>query len=177
MNKIFVVLLMFCGTFANASIAVTDSLDEASVAGSSDGDFFRTSKMILIIEDEPLSAMILNKMLSEYFNDKFGQHTKIKIIENAKDAIKSLDILKPDLIFLDYSGEKSGRDILDYVRNNKTSPVRVITCLPDTKCDFGLSGFDFGLSGFDFGFFIEKPVFKILYSTLDKIYCEFPIEK
>ena len=73
---------------------------------------------IFIVDDDPVQAMMLSDHLSKY--SYLNVHTYL----TGEDCMKNLEILKPQIIFLDYYFDKvsntsmNGLDILKEIRNN-----------------------------------------------------------
>ena len=82
-----------------------------------------TDLKILIIEDEPTSAFLLRQLLFDLsFKD-------INIYSDAKSGMNALNIIKPDILFLDIylKNEQSGVDVLKFVDATKMHTHVIIT--------------------------------------------------
>ena len=111
-------------------------------------------KSVLIVEDEPIGALLLNKMLSKHFKCELADNSaKCKTLCREKQF---------DFVILDINlGTDSidGLELLQYLKNLpqcKTTQFIAITAyaMPDDKERFLKMGFDF---------YFSKP---IIYKTL-----------
>lgn len=118
-------------------------------------------KKVLIVEDDPMVAMINQEYLS-----KFSEISFIKIVSTEKDVFTSLIDLNFDLILLDiYLKEENGLDILKKIRETGYSTnIIMITsanCSEDIKKAFSLGCIDYLIKPFDFERF-QKAINKFL---------------
>ena len=93
-------------------------------------------KIVLVIEDDPLHAMLIRKSLCS------SQGTMVTVAETAKLALDALaggsdddDVVHPDLILLDMGlPDSSGLDVLRSIRKDerlRRTPVVMLTCCQD----------------------------------------------
>ncbi|MBM6875887.1 response regulator [Fusobacterium mortiferum] len=107
-------------------------------------------KNVLIVEDDPMVAMINEEYLSTFQNIKILGRTYTE-----KDTLKFLTTHKVDLIILDvFLGEENGIDILKSIRTlGYTTDVIMITSAnggEDIKKAFSLGCIDYLIKPFDF---------------------------
>ena len=107
-------------------------------------------KSVLIVEDDPMVAMINEEYLSTFQNIKILGRTYTE-----KDTLNFLKNNKIDLIILDiFLGEESGIEILKKIRTlGYTTDVIMITsanCGEDIKKAFSLGCIDYLIKPFDF---------------------------
>jgi two-component system, LytTR family, response regulator len=83
---------------------------------------------ILIIEDEPSSAIMLRQFLYDLM------YEDIHIFSDAKSGMEAIKLIKPDIIFLDiYLKEENGIDVLKFVEATKMH-THVIVTTENDKC-------------------------------------------
>lgn len=115
-------------------------------------------KSILIVEDEPIGALLLNKMLSKHFNCEMAENS---------DKCKNLCMEKQfDFVMLDInlgSGSIDGLELLQYLKSldtcNSTKFIAITAyAMPDDKAKFLNMGFDY--------YFSKPIIYKDLIDTL-----------
>lgn len=87
---------------------------------------------ILIVEDEGLIALDLRKRLEQ------AGYTVLGIDDNAADALRSVEFLRPALVLMDIrlSGERDGIETADLMRRNFHVPVMFVTAFADRETVF-----------------------------------------
>jgi two-component system, response regulator PdtaR len=84
---------------------------------------------ILIVEDEGLIALDLKRKLEQ------AGYTVVIIVDNAADAIQSVDELRPSLVLMDIQlrGPQDGIAAADQIRRQFNVPVIFVTAFADRE--------------------------------------------
>jgi CheY-like chemotaxis protein len=122
----------------------------------------KSKKQILIVDDEPAWIKLLSHLLR-------SQGYSVLEASNGKDALKTLDGIKPDLILSDVRmPDMNGFDFLDQVRHtarNSKTPVVFLSAIDDydaRKVAKDLGAADYLIKPFD-----EREVLSVLSKHLN----------
>lgn len=100
-------------------------------------------KTILIVDDHPLVREGLNSILKTA-----AEYEVVGQAGNARDAIKIVKSLKPDLVLLDLGlPDKSGIELAREIRNI-SPPTRILIVSMHSKVDYIVKAFQAGATGY-----------------------------
>ena len=124
------------------------------------------SKKILIVEDEPITALDLKKTLT---NVGFEV---VSIEDKGKNAIKKAEELRPDLVLMDIvlKGEIDGIEAAEKINNQLDIPVVYLTAYSNDKL------FERAKLTGPYGFLVKPFDFYELKCTLESALCRYELE-
>lgn len=118
---------------------------------------------ILILDDEPRSALLLKKLLE----DSLPPKATIQVLDTAAEFLKTVHSTLPDLVFMDIClNGISAFDVLDKIPE-RSFPIVFTTA----SKEFAFQAFEYGVLGY-----LLKPIQKDdLLTLLGRVKRQFPI--
>lgn len=118
---------------------------------------------ILILDDEPRSALLLKKLLEDFL----PQNATIQVLGTAAEFLKSVHSALPDLVFMDiWLNGISAFDVLDKIPER---PFPLV--FTSASKEFAFQAFEYGALGY-----LLKPIQQeVLIFVLERLKRQYPV--